>query len=305
MSQILTDGANDIEGVQITSAVVYALDGDDKVIVTNASPFITPIFYGGNGNDFLASQATSPLQDCFFFGGVGNDTLQGGRAEDQLSGDVGNDLLVGGEYIYQILEDTDRIQARANAPSSSDILLGGLGVDALHGFDGNDVLDGGDGNDGGATIIIPNDALFVDVASTRAGLFGGSGNDTLDGGRGNDHLDGGLGIDKLFGGAGNDAFFFNVALRPANRDQIFDFNLGNDTMRLENAVFTKIGPQGSLRESAFKLSTQVKDADDRIIYNKTSGGVFYDSDGSGAAAPILFVTLMNKPGVTAADFTVI
>ncbi|HTV68211.1 MAG TPA: hypothetical protein VMF90_06705 [Rhizobiaceae bacterium] len=81
-----------------------------------------------------------------------------------------------------------------------------------------------------------------------------------------------------------------------------DFNVGNDTIELHHLAFTKIGAVGAFKASAFKLSTQVKDADDRIIYNKTTGGVFYDRDGSGAAAPVLFVTLLNRPIVTAADF---
>lgn len=136
-------------------------------------------------------------------------------------------------------------------------------------------------------------------------ITGGKFADTLDGGAGNDVLIGSLGQDKLYGGANNDVFVFNVALIAASRDTIYDFNLGNDTIQLENAIFTKVGAVGALKPAAFKLSTQVKDADDRIIYNKATGQLFYDSDGSGAAAAIHFATLQNKPTVTAADFAVI
>ncbi|HTV71205.1 MAG TPA: hypothetical protein VMF90_21970 [Rhizobiaceae bacterium] len=129
--------------------------------------------------------------------------------------------------------------------------------------------------------------------------------DTIAGNAGNDKLVGGLGADKLRGGAGNDSVIFDVALTAANRDIIYDFNVGNDTIQLENAVFTKVGVVGALKGAAFTLSTATKDADDRIIYNKTNGQLFYDSDGSGSAAAVHFATLQNKPVVTAADFAVI
>ena len=43
-----------------------------------------------------------------------------------------------------------------------------------------------------------------------------------------------------------------------------------------------------------------------IIYNKSTGALSYDADGSGGhASAIQFATLTNKPVLTAADFHVI
>ena len=174
----------------------------------------------------------------------------------------------------------------------------------LYFLGGHDVYSGANGSLlGKVSAGAGNDSITGGLNADR--FDGESGNDTLKGNAGADTLNGGPGLDKLYGGAGNDSFVFNVPFTAANRDTIYDFNLGNDRMQLDNANFTKIGAVGALKPAVFKLSTEVKDANDRIIYNKATGQVFYDSDGSGAAAPILFVTLANKPVVTAADFQVI
>ena len=47
------------------------------------------------------------------------------------------------------------------------------------------------------------------------------------------------------------------------------------------------------------------DADDRIIYNTSNGGLYYDADGVGGQAAVQFATLSGVPPLTAADFIVI
>jgi Ca2+-binding RTX toxin-like protein len=53
-------------------------------------------------------------------------------------------------------------------------------------------------------------------------------------------------------------------------------------------------------------ATAAHDADDRIVYNTTTGALYYDADGTGTdASPIQFATLTGSPDtVTAADFVV-
>ena len=64
----------------------------------------------------------------------------------------------------------------------------------------------------------------------------------------------------------------------------------------------KVAQQGN----AFRSGTAAGDADDRIIYDSATGILYFDSDGSGAAAQILFAVLDNKPATLAAtDFEVI
>ena len=75
-------------------------------------------------------------------------------------------------------------------------------------------------------------------------LIGANGADTLYGDANNDLLRGGAGNDILWGGSGNDFFRFDAALSTStvkNVDQIKDFNPSQDTIQLENSIFTKFG----------------------------------------------------------------
>jgi Ca2+-binding RTX toxin-like protein len=137
-------------------------------------------------------------------------------------------------------------------------------------------------------------------------LDGRSGNDMLDGGRGADTLIGGRGGDTLTGGAGRDRFDFNSLLDPANVDRIADFVAADDTIRLDNDVFTTfLTENAGLVSAAFCVGPVAHDADDRIVYDAVIGNLYYDADGTGAVAAKLFATLAGAPAITAADFFII
>ncbi|MHA4871305.1 type I secretion C-terminal target domain-containing protein [Duganella sp. PWIR1] len=93
-----------------------------------------------------------------------------------------------------------------NGTSFNDQLSAASGVHYLNGFGGDDLLQAGAGNAQGMGDGLyggsGNDTLNGAAAADR--LSGGSGNDVLSGGGGNDQLDGGDGNDTLQGGAGND-----------------------------------------------------------------------------------------------------
>ncbi|HTV71562.1 MAG TPA: calcium-binding protein [Rhizobiaceae bacterium] len=222
------------------------------------------------------------LGDINFTGNIGPDriTLVGG--DDELHMGAGNDIVFAGGGHDEVHLDAGNDEAH-----------GGVGNDLLEGWSGNDRLYGDNGND----IFYGNTGNDI--------LEGGIGDDVLFGQENNDRLTGGPGQDKLYGGAGIDKFIFSSPVTLANRDFIYDFNRVDDTIQLDNAVFTKIGALGALKSTAFKLSTQALDADDRIIYNRTTGQIFYDADGSGAGGAINFATLTTKPLITYADFQVI
>ncbi|NRP75406.1 Alginate lyase 7 [Ensifer psoraleae] len=127
----------------------------------------------------------------------------------------------------------------------------------------------------------------------------------LNGGAGNDLVNGGAGKDTLSGGIGNDTFFFNTALNATtNIDRITDFSVPADTIRLENAVFTVLGTVGTLAAAAFHLGSAAHDADDRIVYNPSTGGLVYDSNGNAAGGAVQFATLSTGLSLTHADFLV-
>jgi Ca2+-binding RTX toxin-like protein len=143
-------------------------------------------------------------------------------------------------------------------------------------------------------------------------LTGNSGVNLLNGGDGNDILIGGLGNDTLTGGDGADQFVFNTALNArSNMDTITDFESGTDTIGLENSVMTALGlTAGTLTmEQFYSSSTAVKgnDADDRIVYNTTTGALFYDADGSGsgAAIQIALMGMTTHPTLTYQDFLIV
>ena len=62
-----------------------------------------------------------------------------------------------------------------------------------------------------------------------------------------------------------------------------------------------------LKASAFFSNNTGKahDANDRIIYDKDSGKLYYDADGSGSKADVCFSDISKHFKLTAADFFVI
>jgi Ca2+-binding RTX toxin-like protein len=126
---------------------------------------------------------------------------------------------------------------------------------------------------------------------------GKAGNDTINTGGGNDTLIGGLGKDVLTGGAGLDKFVFNAALNSAiNVDTIKDFAHDLDLIQLDDAIFKKIGAKLDAGELYAKAgAVKGHDANDRIIYDKATGKLYFDDDGSGSRAAIWFATLSTKP----------
>jgi Ca2+-binding RTX toxin-like protein len=281
------------------------IDGGDGNDVVN----------GGDGDDSLVGGAGTDT----LIGGAGIDALDGGDGDDSLDGGDGGDSLVGGVGI--------------------DTLVGGLGNDTLDGGAGADILDGGDdidtasyaGSSAGITASLYNPTIntgdaagdsYISVENLTGSAFndllhgsnganiiiGGGGDDHIRGLGGDDTLSGGLGRDVFQGGAGADAFVFDtVPVEPGNVDTILDFSAADDSIWLDDAIYSALTALGELASSAFKdTAAGAKDADDRIIYNSVTGNVYYDADGSGSAfANIKFVTLSGAPHLTAADFIVV
>jgi Ca2+-binding RTX toxin-like protein len=170
-------------------------------------------------------------------------------------------------------------------PPANQTLVGTNAANTLTGGAGNDTISGAGGNDT---------------------LSGDAGNDVINGGAGADVISGGLGNDILTGGTGADAFVFNTAPNAVtNVDMLTDFTAVDDTIRLENAVFTALTATGVLNVNFFRLGTAAADNNDFVIYDQTSGNLYYDADGNGAGAQVLIATLANNEVLTRNDFVVI
>ncbi|MCZ8278780.1 MAG: calcium-binding protein, partial [Acetobacteraceae bacterium] len=167
--------------------------------------------------------------------------------------------------------------------------------DLIYGGTENDSVLGGNGDD----------RVFGEAGSDT--VLGGHGNDVIDGGADADRLDGGVGNDNLIGGTGNDQFIFNTALSATNVDTIQGYNVADDTILLDDAIFGGVGAAGtSLAASAFAIGTAATTTGHRIIYNATTGALLYDADGSGGVAAVQFATLTGVSGtIVSAEFLII
>ena len=83
-----------------------------------------------------------------------------------------------------------------------------------------------------------------------------------------------------------------------------DFKHGVDTIVLSHAVFTELD-LGALKEKNFALSDNAKDDFDHIVYDESTGKLYYDADGHGGARAVQFATLKGAPGLDGGDFVVV
>jgi len=135
-------------------------------------------------------------------------------------------------------------------------------------------------------------------------IYGGDGSDKLNGGLGNDALIGGAGKDTLTGGSGKDAFIFSAEPISANLDIVRDFSSKDDTFRIKQSLFADVGPKGKLGADAFRIGAGASDKEDRIIYHKATGSLYYDPDGTGPQAQVKIASLSNKAALALSDFII-
>lgn len=135
-------------------------------------------------------------------------------------------------------------------------------------------------------------------------IYGGDGNDKLNGGLGSDILIGGAGKDTLTGGSGKDTFIFAAMPLSANLDIVRDFSSADDTFKIKQSMFADIGPKGKLNADAFRIGASASDKEDRIIYHKATGSLYYDPDGTGPQAQVKIASLSNKAALALSDFVI-
>jgi serralysin len=199
------------------------------------------------------------------------------------------------------------------------VLIGGSGADSLVGGDDLDRasyvgsaagvtvnLATGLGSGGDAEGDVLSGIENLTGSSHGDSLTGDAGNNALSGGAGGDTLTGGAGRDLLTGGAGADAFVFNAAPGAGQVDRVADFVAADDTIWLDRAVFAGLSA-GALSADAFVANAtgSAADGQDRILYETGTGRLYFDADGTGSAARVLFATLAPGLTLTSTDFQVI
>jgi Ca2+-binding RTX toxin-like protein len=162
-----------------------------------------------------------------------------------------------------------------------DIVLGGLGYNAIHGNGGDDLLYGGPGNDymtGGAG----EDKIYGGDGDDD--MQGSLGNDVLYGGAGDDTLSGGYGDNWLEGGDGNDSysFVFNgshaIIVEAGGWDAIRALTLNLPEITADDFTFTRDGDDLVLtsRETSMTVQNQFAGDPDQVVENLFVAGETVD-----------------------------
>lgn len=267
---------------------------------------------GNSGNDRLTGKAGDDILNGnggadSLFGGTGNDRLSGGTGADKLYGGAGNDVLDGG--------------------SSADLMVGGDGNDTYVVDNVSDrVLEGPkSGTDTvQASVTFKLGANIENLILTGSDPIKGTGNaldnvltgndeaNTLRGLDGKDTLDGGAGLDTLIGGIGSDKFVFST--KPSslgNFDTITDFShFEGDKIVLSATIYAEFDQLTHMDADSFYAgdgATKAKADGQFLIYNTTTGALYYDAAGPDGANPVKIAQLgtNDHPDLAYNDFLII
>ncbi|MBD0413133.1 calcium-binding protein [Oryzicola mucosus] len=291
---------------------------------------------GSDGNDVINGGAGADIM----IGGKGNDTYHVDSAGDkvvEIDGQGTDTVITTASYSFKgvyaenlTLAGSSDINGTGN--KFNNIILGNSGNNIIDGAAGADKMSGGLGND---TYYVDNigdkavekqgqgnDTVFSSVSYTLKGQYvedliltgsdiinatGNKLNNTIVGNFKGNIIKGGDGNDTLTGGNGGDRFVFDTPLRPSNVDTITDFYERQDSIRLDDAVFVGLTEGALIAKAQFKdIGTGTVDASDRILYDSTTGDLFFDRDGSGTAYDaVKFAVIDNLEPLSYRDFLVI
>ena len=222
-----------------------------------------------------------------------DNTTTGTGVNTQLSGTPNGDTMqgLGGNDTYRVYSQAD-VALEANGEGTDIVFAGGPAASGATAFSytlyQGQHIEGLSAVNQSATAGIQ---LVGNELAQSAGIIGANGADTLWGREGND---------VLTGRGGSDTFGF-AEVGAGNADTITDFTAG-DFIGLSTTAFN-LGTNGQLDANEFVLGTQAADGDDRIIYNQSTGQLFYDADGNGAqASALLFATVTPGTALGFNDF---
>ncbi|CAN5155089.1 hypothetical protein BH10PSE4_BH10PSE4_07260 [soil metagenome] len=258
--------------------VELANEGLDLVKTTLAAYALTDnvesLTYTGTGNFAGTGNALANV----IIGGAGNDTLDGGVGADRLVGGLGNDT-----YYVDSASDTITENAGEGYDTQITTLVSAKAAANIE------------------ALIYSGSLNFTGYANaTGTAITGGAGNDTLVGGVGNDTLSGGAGTDYLSGGAGADVFHF--AGLNLGVDKIADFQVGVDHIALKATAFGIT----SLADVTFVSGTAptgvATDHHATLLYNTSTGALYFDANGGDGADKVQIATLANKAAIHLSDF---
>ena len=239
--------------------------------------------YGNDGMNTLVGDQG----DDVLFGLGGNDNLDGGLGRDILDGGAGADTMAGGTQAdTYFVDNAGDVIVETSGSSGSDIVYASASY-VLSASAAIEIL---------STIsLAATTAIDLTGSNTANVIFGNAGDNILDG-KGNQ--------DSLVGFGGADTFTFTTAFSSSNVDTIADMVSGTDHIALDHLIFTGLAT-GALAPGAFRAGSSAADADDRIIYDSSTGLLYFDSDGVGGSAQVAFAFIGVGTTLASTDFVVI
>ena len=277
-------GVDELRITATTSGQIYLGSGDtglERIVIGTG----TGASADTSGTAAISVFAQLAPNGLTIIGNAGANKLTGTAFDDVLDGGTGLDTFYGGAgndtyYVDNTASSgTDTVIASVNFKLGNAVEIltltgsgnltgtGGTTSNTLNGNSGNNLLDGGRGDD------------------------------TLNGFDGNDILIGGAGSDALLGGTGADTFRFTVTPKASNGlDSILDFSSGEgDRIEFAKAAFRGLGlVAGQFNADQFWSGAGVNaahDLTDRVIYNTTTGALWYDADGTGRSVAVQIAQL--------------
>lgn len=269
----------------IKDKVTEKKDGGHDRIETTVNKYtiaklaeIEDLSFIGTGDATLTGNAKTNV----LVGSDGDDTLDGGKGGDTMMGGEGNDTYYIDDLLDVVIEQGDE---------GHDTVYSSVSIDALW--------------DNVEDLILTGKALNA-IGNDRDNLLiGTSAANTLSGLDGNDVIDGLGGNDRYIGGSGADTFRLSVAPNAkSNVKTIEDFVSGEDNLDINAKTFKWKGDYlGQLLEENFgsNATGAAETAEQRFIYNNTTGELFYDADGSGKGKAVLMAILEGSPDLLASD----
>jgi Ca2+-binding RTX toxin-like protein len=273
-------GVNQGVGTIIDIEQIVGLGAGDISITGNGA---RQLIVGTTGNNLLNGD---------------NDTMTGNVMTGTAAGDTMQGLA--GNDSYRVYSVNDVALERDG--EGTDIVFAGTGV---AGAGNRYVLYAGQSIEGLTAANQSSTAgmfLAGNELAQSAGIIGDNGNDTIWGLGGND---------VLTGRGGSDIFGF-AEVGAGTADTITDFSPG-DFIGLSNTAganntftgaFAAVG--ANLASDEFVVGTQAVDGNDYIIYNQSTGQLFYDADGSGTqSTAVLFAQVTPGLALGFNDFVVL
>jgi serralysin len=90
---------------------------------------------------------------------------------------------------------------------------------------------------------------------------------------------------------------------PLAPDRITDFS-SEDILQLSGQAFGGLAA-GKLAAAAFVVGPSAVDTQDRFIWYKAKGELYYDADGSDAGEKVLFLIMAPGTALAASDFLIV